>query len=109
MVSHYNQNYSTDDITSILNKIKYCIQTNTYTIALNDNRQENRNFISDYNIKHNKQRLILLQIKLKDFCHSLQNTNMGFEHEILYVFAPKVKLFNIDGIEETVIVYTKFN
>lgn len=45
----------------------------------------------------------------EDFCHSLQNVNPGFEHEILYVFAPQVQLFNADGEEEIVDVYTKFN
>ena len=40
---------------------------------------------------------------------SLQNTKIGFEHEVLYVFVPQVQLFNSDGEEETVDVYTKFN
>jgi len=39
----------------------------------------------------------------------LQNTKIGFEHEVLYVFVPQVQLFNSDGEEETVDVYTKFN
>ena len=32
-----------------------------------------------------------------------------FEYEALYVFVPQVQLFNADGEEETVDVYTKFN
>ena len=40
---------------------------------------------------------------------SLQNTKVGFEHEVLYVFCPQVTLFNFDGIEELVDIYTKFN
>jgi hypothetical protein len=39
----------------------------------------------------------------------LQNTKIGFEHEVLYVFVPQVQLFNADGEEETVDAYTKFN
>ena len=50
-----------------------------------------------------------MQIQTEDFCHSLQNTKIGFEHEVLYVFVPQVRLFNADGEEETVDVYTKFN
>ena len=50
-----------------------------------------------------------MQIQTEDFCHSLQNTKIGFEHEVLYVFIPQVQLFNADGEEETVDVYTKFN
>lgn len=30
-------------------------------------------------------------------------------HEVLYVFVPQVELTNVDGEEETVDVYTKFN
>ncbi len=51
----------------------------------------------------------MLQIEADDFCHTLQNTNIGFEHEILFVFVPQVQLYNIDGEEEIVDVYTKFN
>lgn len=29
--------------------------------------------------------------------------------QILYVFVPQVQLFNADGVEEIVDVYTKFN
>jgi len=39
----------------------------------------------------------------------LQNIKIGFEYEVLYVFVPQVQLFNADGVEETVDVYTKFN
>ena len=50
-----------------------------------------------------------MQIEVEDFCHSLQNTKPGFEFEVLYVFVPQVQLFNADGEEEIVDVYTKFN
>ena len=39
----------------------------------------------------------------------MQNTNIGYEHEVLYVFVPQVSLFNIEDIEEVVDIYTKFN
>ena len=109
MNPHYNQNYTKDEITTILNKIQDCIRENRYSIAQNENRQENVDFINEYNIRSNKQRSILLQIEPEDFCYSLQNTNLGFEHENLYVFVPKVKLINIYDKEEFVDVYTKFN
>lgn len=109
MNPHYNQNYTKDEITTILNKIQDCVRENRYSIAQNENRQENIDFINEYNIRSNKQRSILLQIEPEDFCHSLQNTKLGFEHEILYVFVPKVNLINIDDKEEVVDVYTKFN
>ncbi len=109
MNPYYNQNYTREDIDLILAKIKSCVENNRYTIALNENRKENIDFINEYNIRSDKQRSILMQIKTKDFCHSLQNTKLGYEYEVLYVFVPQVQLFNAEGEEETVDVYTKFN
>lgn len=50
-----------------------------------------------------------MQLKAEVFYHTLQNTKNGYEYEVLYVFVPQVKLFNIEGKEEIVDVYTKFN
>lgn len=109
MNSYYNQNYTKEEIDVVLDKIKSCVGNNEFTIALNENRQENIDFINEYNIRSNKQKNILLQLKAEDFCHTLQNTKLGYEYEVLYVFVPQVQLFNADGIEEIVDVYTKFN
>lgn len=109
MNPHYNQNYTKEEIDVILEKIKSCVGNNKYTIALNENRQENIDFINEYNIRSNKQKSILLQLRTEDFCHTLQNTKIGYEYEVLYVFVPQIKLFNADGEEEMVDVYTKFN
>ncbi|MEG1502434.1 MAG: hypothetical protein RR370_03490 [Synergistaceae bacterium] len=109
MNSHYNQNYTKEEIDVISEKIKNCVGNNKYTIALNENRQENIDFINEYNIRSNKQKSILLQLRTEDFCHTLQNTKIGYEYEVLYVFVPQIKLFNADGEEEMVDVYTKFN
>lgn len=109
MNPNYNQNYTREDIENILCIIKKCIECNKYTISFNQNRRENIAFVNDYNIRSDKQKRILLNIKVDDFCHSLQNTNAGYEHEVLYVFVPQVSLFNIEDIEEVVDIYTKFN
>jgi hypothetical protein len=109
MNPHYNQNYSREEIEDILAKIKACVSVGKYSISLNERRQENIDFINEYNIRSDKQKSILMQIEVEDFCHSLQNTNIGYEYEVLYVFVPQVQLFNADGEEETVDVYTKFN
>jgi len=103
------QYYTREVIDVILARIKSCIQNNRYTISLNENRRENIDFINEYNISGDKQKSILLQIKTDDFCHSLQNTEMGYEHEVLYAFVSQVQLFNAEGTPETVDVYTKFN
>ena len=109
MNPHYNQNYTHAEIDAVLARIKSCVAQNRYTISLNENRQENINFINEYNIRSDRQRSILLQIETEDFCHSLQNTKIGYEYETLYVFVPQIQLFNADGEEESVDVYTKFN
>lgn len=55
MNSYYNQNYTEEDINKILEIIKECIQNNNYTIAMNENRQENIEFINEYNIRSDRQ------------------------------------------------------
>lgn len=109
MNSHYNQNYTEQEIDEILDKVKNCVYNNRYTISLNENRQENIDFINEYNIYSNKQKKILLQLKVEDFCHSLQNTKPGYEYEVLYVFVPQVNLFNAEGVKEKVDIYIKIN
>ena len=50
-----------------------------------------------------------MKLQTEDFCHSLQNTKIGFEYEVLYVFVPQIELFGSNGEKEIVDVYTKFN
>ena len=109
MNPYYNQNYTREEIADVLAKIKSCVEKNRFTISQNENRQENIDFINEYNIRSDRQKSILMQIEVEDFCHSLQNTKIGFEYEVLYVFVPQVQIFNADGEEEAVDVYTKFN
>lgn len=105
MIEHYNQNYTKDEIDAILKVIKNCIKNNNYTIEINKNRKENIQFIQEYNLNDNKRKIILLGIETVDFCHSLQNTNIGYEYETLYVFCIQRILFNIYGEEESVDIY----
>ena len=109
MNPYYNQNYTREEIQNVLDKIKTCVSLGKYTISQNEKRQENIEFINEYNIRSDKQKSILMQIEVEDFCHTLQNTKPGYEYEILYVFVPQVELYNADGEEETVDIYTKFN
>jgi len=86
-----------------------CIREDRFIISKNENRKENIDFINEYNLSSRRQKEILLRVKTEDFCYSLQNTKIGFEHEVLYVFCPQVVLFNFDDNEELVDIYTKFN
>lgn len=90
-------------------KAFYLFQIKCINIAINENRRENIQFINEYRLSTKKQKEILLSIKVTDFCHSLNNTNPGYEHEVLYVFCPQRPLFNAFGEEEFVDIYTKFN
>jgi hypothetical protein len=109
MNPHYNQNYTREQIDAVLQTIQDCIRESRFTISLNENRQENIDFKNEYNLIDKKQKEILLKIATKDFCHTLKNTKPGYEHEVLYVFCAQVLLFNFEGNEEMVDVYTKFN
>lgn len=109
MSEHYNQNYTREEVQVILNKIKDCINDNQYIISQNQNRAENVQFINEYRLDEKKRKEILLSIDVDDFCYSLNNTNPGYEHEVLYVFCPQRNLFDIFGEEEFVDIYTKFN
>ncbi len=48
-------------------------------------------------------------VKIKSCISNNKYTIFKNEHEVLYVFAPQVQLFNVDGKEELVNVYIKFN
>ena len=92
---HYNQHYTLAEIESLTKTILDCIEQNHFSIALNENRKENRFLMINYNLNSSKQKKILLSLKPEDFCHSLQNTKKGYEHEILD--------------EELLDLYLKFN
>lgn len=109
MNPYYNQNYTKEDINKVLKIIKECVENDDYTIAMNNNRQENIDFINEYNIHSEQLKSILLKLHTNDFCHTLQNTKVGYEYEVLYVFVPQVNLFDAYGLEKTVDVYIKIN
>lgn len=54
MNPHYNQNYTRKQIEDVLSMIKECINAGRFNIAMNENRQENIDFINEYNIYPSK-------------------------------------------------------
>ena len=54
MNPHYNQKYTSEEIGVVLYKIKSCVVNNKYVMSLNNNRQENIDFINEYNIRSDK-------------------------------------------------------
>ena len=67
MSEHYNQDYTEEEIDVILQKIKDCVNDNKFTVEQNKNRQENIQFIRDYNLSSSKQKTIILSIEATDF------------------------------------------
>lgn len=98
-----------EQIQRVLNEIQDCIREGRFTVPINAKRQENCEFIQQYRLTFNKIRELLLKIAVTDFCEIRQNKNLGFEHEVLYIFCPYFSLCNATGEKETVEVYTKFN
>ena len=92
-----------------MQRIKNCVSNDKYTVVQNANRQENIKFIQKYNLNISKIKKTLLSIKIEDFCHSLQNTKIGYKHEVLYVFCSQNILFDASGKEELTDIYIKFN
>lgn len=105
----YNQNYSIDAIKEYLNKIKICIEGENFSVAKGANRRENMQFFREYNLDEQKIRAILLKIEADDFCYSSSNTHIGFEHETLYIFSPKLCLIDSYGNDVMESLYVKFN
>ncbi|MGG0175800.1 hypothetical protein [Gottfriedia acidiceleris] len=102
------RNFTFQEIEEYLIKFKALIEEGKFQISLNENRQENIDFIEDYNLNSIKQKEILLSIEANDFCYALNNLNPKFAHEILYVFCPQREL-NYFGDLENVDIYIKSN
>lgn len=98
------------EVEAILKKIKSCVRRNKYIISQNDNRKENRDFIDSYRLTTDKQKSILLNIEIRDFCYATHNKHKGFEREILYIFVPQVPLYCVGTNKlRKVDIYIKFN
>lgn len=101
-------NFTPDEIKDYLNKFRKCILEGRYSISQNDNRQENTNFIEDYKIDTKKEHEILLGLQFDDFCYAVENDNIDFANEVLYIFCKKHEL-DFWGTLETVDIYIKVN
>lgn len=97
-----------DEIKAYLSKFRKFILDGKYSIAQNENRQENMDFIEDYKIDTKKEKEILLGIQYDDFCYAVDNDNEEFSHEILYIFC-KCQELDYWGTLENVDIYIKIN
>lgn len=103
-------NVTIEDVEMYLKDVKEAINAGRYRIAMNENRQDNRDLFVDYVISEEQRKQILLSLEAADFSEIRHNTHKGYEHELLYVFGKDVKLLNRFGSEEEqVSLYIKFN
>lgn len=103
------KDYTKEQIIKLIDIIKDCAYENTFTICMQENRQENLSFIEEYNINDVKLIRILSSLKEEDFCYGLKDMADGTKEIDYYVFCPKVELYNIEGNKEIVDVYLRFN
>ena len=101
-------NFSPDDIKHYLDMLRKCVLEGRYSIARNENRQENMNFIEDYKINSKREKEILLGLQFDDFCYAVENEKIDYAHEILYVFCKQHEL-DFWGELENVEIYIKVN
>ena len=103
-------NVTIEDVEMYLEDVKEAINAGRYRIAMNENRQDNRDLFVDSVISEEQRKQILLSLEAADFSEIRHNTHKGYEHELLYVFGKDVKLLNRFGSEEEqVSLYIKFN
>jgi len=106
---HYNQNYSREQVKNIVAKFQKCLMGNDFIVSLNENRSENLALVREYALNSEKIKMLLLGVGVDDFCHSLNNTKKGYEHEVLYVFSPQWRLTNVFGEAKRLSIYVKIN
>lgn len=100
--------FSIEEIETYLSTLIDLIEKGRFSIALNENRQENVEFMEDFNISSQKAKEILLSLEVMDFCYAADNLNPKFAHEKLYIFCKEVGLDN-RGTFERVDIYVKSN
>lgn len=103
-------NVTIEDVEMYLEDVKEAINAGRYRIAMNENRQDNRDLFVDYVISEEQRKQILLSLEATDFSEIKHNTHKGYEHELLYVFGKDVELLERMGnTSKTVSLYIKFN
>ena len=98
------------DIEKYLDEVKKAVKAGRYRVEMNNKRQDNQKLFWDYIINEEKRKQILLSLEAKDFSEIKNNTNEGYEYELLYVFGKEVDLLRrFSSGEERVLLYIKFN
>ena len=90
--------------------MKEAVSADRYRIERNKKRQANSDLYREYVIDEAKSKDILMNLTVHDFCETVRNEHLGYEHELLYVFGKDVRLLQRFGAEEEVVsLYIKCN
>ncbi|MDO9533988.1 MAG: hypothetical protein Q7J85_01360 [Bacillota bacterium] len=100
--------FTPDDIKEYLKYLRRAFLDGKYSISINENRQENIDFIEEYKIDSKKETEIFLSLQHDDFCYAVDNEKEAFAHERLYIFCKDYKLDHW-GYLEPVEIYMKTN
>jgi hypothetical protein len=100
--------FTKEQIEEFLCDLKSLVNNGAFTISKNEKRQENVEFMEDYNISTAKAKEMLQSLEVLDFCFAVDNIKEEFVHERLYVFCKCFYLEN-RGNGENIDVYIKSN
>lgn len=97
-------NHTKEEIEKYLNKVKKNINANNFIVCTTEKNIKNRKFLTKYKLDSNKQKKMLIELEVTDFCYSVDNYN--YPQERLYIFCREYELNNW-GTLEKVEVYIK--
>lgn len=98
-----------DDVSEYLKEIKKCIKKDKNNLKLQQNRQNNFEFMVEYNLNKNVIIDIINQLELNDFIDKVANRHEEYKDEVLYIFNKNYELTNTHGNKKLVSIYIKFN
>lgn len=98
-----------DDVSEYLKEIKECIKKDKNNLKLQQNRQNNFEFMVEYNLNKNVIIDIINQLELIDFIDKVANRHKEYKDEVLYIFNKNYELTNAHGNKKIVSIYIKFN
>lgn len=97
-------NHTKEEIDEYLKIVKKSVNSGKFIVCTTQKNEKNRNFIETYKLNKNKQKQMLMELEVKDFCYSTDNYNEPQER--LYFFCREYELNNW-GTIENVEVYIK--
>lgn len=97
-------NHTKEEIEEYLKIVKKSVNNGRFIVCTTPKNEKNRKFIEEYKLNKNKQKQMLIEIEVKDFCYSADNYNDPQER--LYFFCREYELNNW-GTIENVEVYIK--